>query len=382
MNKVFIITQGPFYYTKTGEYHIGGIQTYIRRLIDIFVEVGYRTYVINDGIETLTVQLENNATYVQVPVEKDRVRALVKRAEQLGDIQNDLLLFSTSTEIMPSRFKHVLGIQHGIYWDSSVVRGVNLKNYISMAVLRSLQTVQQIKWHRTVGTLVCVDANYVNWLRACAGDFNLDYVYIPNFAEVPRNKKKNSSGSNINILFARRFVKQRGIELLIDALPTILDKYPHTTLTIAGQGEGLSKLHATFDNYGERVCFTQYDANDSVDFHLNYDIALVPSLYSEGTSLSLLEAMSAGCACIATDVGGLSNIIINGHNGILIRPRSSDLVKALSKVIDNKDERLYLANNAMQTVKDSFSIEVWKNRWIDFINSYYPANDKPARKDD
>ena len=158
------------------------------------------------------------------------------------------------------------------------------------------------------------------------------------------------------------------------ALPPVLDKYTNVSLTIAGQGNGLVQLHSTFDKYGERVEFTQYDAMESVDFHFSYDIAMVPSLYSEGTSLSLLEAMSAECACIATDIGGLSNVIINHHNGVLIRPIVEDLRKAVTYLLDNEEERLYLAMNARQTIRDSFSSNMWAERWRQFLGDYYPAD--------
>ena len=134
------------------------------------------------------------------------------------------------------------------------------------------------------------------------------------------------------------------------------------------------RLKATFEKYGERVDFTKFDTTESVDFHTAYDIAMVPSLYSEGTSLSLLEAMSAGCACIATDVGGLSNIIINGHNGILIRPDAGDLRNATELLIKNKEKRLYLAENAKRTVLDSFTYEIWSERWNSFLATYFPAS--------
>ncbi len=374
MKKVFIITGGAFFDFTTKEYHIGGIQTYIRRLVKVLLDIGYTPYILNTGFKDETGYLDNGAMYVQVSAKKGDMKSLVRKAESIGNIENDLLLFSTSTEIVKSNFKRVLGIQHGIYWDTDNIRGIRLKNFLTLSILRTAQMLQQIKWHRIVGTLVCVDANYVNWLRACSGDFGLKYTYIPNCAAKPKKGRITPLDNNIRILYARRFVKQRGIDLLMAALPPVLDKYPNASLTIAGQGAGLANLHATFDKYNDRVDFTQYDAMESVDFHLSYDIAIVPSLFSEGTSLSLLEAMSAGCACVATDIGGLSNVIINGHNGILIRPIAEDLREAVTYLINNKERRLYLAKNAKQTIKDSFSLEIWRKRWKDFLLKYYPPN--------
>lgn len=374
MRNVFIIVGGPFYYTNTKRYHIGGIQTYVRRLINLFSHSGYYTYVINDGEKDDSVSLGNGVIYIQVSAKTGDIKALVRKAEVLGDLDNDILLFSTSTEVVKSNFKHKIGIQHGIYWDTNTIRGFMPSNYLTLSILRSAQMVQQIRRHRMVGTLICVDVNYVNWLRACGGIFDLKYVYIPNCAAKPTKDRIISSDNNLKLLYARRFVKPRGIELLMEALPPVLDMYPNVTLTIAGQGMGQSSLQETFKRFGNRVIFTQYDALESVDFHLSYDIAMVPSLYSEGTSLSLLEAMSAGCACVATDVGGLSNIIIDRHNGILIRPKAEDLRDAVSYLIENKEQRLCLAKTAKQTIDDSFGIGIWTQRWENFLLKFYPPD--------
>lgn len=374
MKKVYIITGGAFYYFQTQKYHIGGIQTYIRRLVNVLIAANYLPFILNTGDNDQSGVLDNGATYLQVAAKKGDMKALVRKAEEEGNIDKDLLLFSTSSEIVKSRFKHVLGIQHGIYWDTDVIRGIKPKSLLPMAILRGAQMMQQINWHRMVGTLVCVDANYVNWMRATAGNFGLKYVYIPNCADKPTKERTDFRDNKIRILYARRFVKLRGIDLLMEALPPILDKYSNVLLTIAGQGKGLTQLHTTFDKYGERVTFTQYDAMESVGFHLSYDIAMVPSLYSEGTSLSLLEAMSAGCACVATDVGGLSNVIINRHNGILIRPIAEDLQKAVTFLIEREDQRKHLAKNAIETIRDSFSSDLWAERWTHFLSEYYPAD--------
>ncbi|WP_420491566.1 glycosyltransferase [Neobacillus drentensis] len=53
------------------------------------------------------------------------------------------------------------------------------------------------------------------------------------------------------------------------------------------------------------------------------------NLGSEGTSLSLLEAMAAKCAEIATNVGGMTNIILDNYNGLIINPDESELYLAL-----------------------------------------------------
>ena len=96
---------------------------------------------------------------------------------------------------------------------------------------------------------------------------------------------------------------------------------------------------------------------------LSHDIAVIPSLGSEGTSLSAIEAMSAGCAVVATCVGGLTNIIIDGYNGKLATPDEDELYEVLYKVITDGELRHRLAERAHTTVNESFSIDIWRERW-------------------
>ena len=113
----------------------------------------------------------------------------------------------------------------------------------------------------------------------------------------------------------------------------------------------------------------KYSSKEALEFHYGYDIALVPSIASEGTSLSLLEAMSAGCYCIATATGGMSNIMIDGFNGAIIKPTAESLYSAICNAIEDDETRYVQALNAYNMVSASFSIEMWKKRWNMFIDS-------------
>ena len=92
------------------------------------------------------------------------------------------------------------------------------------------------------------------------------------------------------------------------------------------------------------------------------DITLIPSLYSEGTSLSCLEAMASGNAVIATNIGGLPDLVISGYNGLLIEPSVSALREALSTLCDNPDKRRQLGKRA-QEVAGAFNIDIWRSKW-------------------
>lgn len=111
---------------------------------------------------------------------------------------------------------------------------------------------------------------------------------------------------------------------------------------------------AAFNN----VSFISYKSSESLDIHADKHIAVVPTIGSEGTSLSLLEAMSAQCAVIASNVGGMTNIILDDFNGLMVNAGDSlDLYRAMKRLIDNPTVMNRLSENAYKTVKQAFSYD-------------------------
>lgn len=362
MDKVLILYR-RYYDQKRERYEIGGIETYIRNLCKIVVELGAEPHVLVPSAgknDCLTLPSGEWVHFVSCSI--DDTFALVKKAYEIGDVQEDILIFATSTMIVQTRFVNAIGIQHGIYWDTTTIHDIALSGRMVSVIARSIQAKQILSSHSVVSHMVCVDLNYVNWMRALSVDNRLPYIYIPNFADTTTPISKRSNDGVIRVVFARRFEAIRGCELLMDVMPRVLTEHPEIELTIAGTGSMEARLQETFGD-NPRVEFTRYDANESISFHSQFDIALVPSIASEGTSLSLLEAMAAGCAVVATDVGGMSNIVLSGHNGLLVRPEANDLYTAVSILIDNSGLRDRLALNACQTVTDSFSRDRWAESW-------------------
>jgi len=94
---------------------------------------------------------------------------------------------------------------------------------------------------------------------------------------------------------------------------------------------------------------------------------VVPTLASEGTSLSLLEAMGAGCAVVASNIGGINNIILNNYNGMLTMPFTENIMQGIEYLVNNPEERKRVAKNAMDTIRYSFNAERWADSWLEVV---------------
>lgn len=100
----------------------------------------------------------------------------------------------------------------------------------------------------------------------------------------------------------------------------------------------------------------------------NFDLFVLPS-YTEGFPNALLEAMMAGRCVIATNVGGVSEVIEDGYNGLLVKPGDHrELSRAIRTVILNPQLQKYLALKGRELVSKNFTltrqaeatIRIWK----------------------
>ena len=97
-------------------------------------------------------------------------------------------------------------------------------------------------------------------------------------------------------------------------------------------------------------------------------LVLIPTLSTEGTSLSCIEAMASGSTIITTCVGGLSNLIIDNHNGYLTKPTFENLDKTIKEILKkdiNEINRIRM--NSFNSFRNTFSIESWKEKWINIL---------------
>ena len=263
-----------------------------------------------------------------------------------------------------------MALQHGIYWDVPVAEAeTNKLIFVKTVVRKSLDAIKMLRNGAYFDLLVCVDYNYVNWYRALMPCPKTKLVTIPNFAPIfpPVEKPKDI----VNIMFARRFVPFRGTRVFGWAIKRILSEFQNVHITLAGWGPDEDWLHKQLDEFGERVEFTTYKSEDSFSIHSDKHIAVIPTVGSEGTSLSLLEAMSSQCAVIGSDVGGITNILIDGYNG-LITPAGdiNKLYESIKLLIVNPEVRNYIANKGYETITKGFSFDIWKTKWIKTIKEY------------
>lgn len=135
----------------------------------------------------------------------------------------------------------------------------------------------------------------------------------------------------------------KGVHLLIEALIELKDEMPRYRMFLVGDHvldkfeNFIKSLHHRITESGlsDRIVFTGW-RKDATTILSQMDLLVHPS-FTEGVPKSVIEAMSLGLPVIITDVGGASELIHNGENGIVINSESiSEIKSALRKLISNR----------------------------------------------
>jgi glycosyltransferase involved in cell wall biosynthesis len=369
MDRNVYIICSSFYDFSLNKKIIGGVETYISNLIPLFVENGFRPKLFQFGIKNLETTIDGvfiKSVGGSQKAAKRFPKKLFKGAILDFDKTRDVLLFADDWLVVKNTIPNSIAIQHGIYWDVPQKQ----RNLLKMLFSGLLFTYKQMKRSSYTKRVVCVDFNYINWLRAQLDNVEAKITVIPNFSNILSEDSIHKDNEKIKIIFARRLQPFRGTRVFSDAISRLLKEGYDLDITIAGSGPDEKYMREKLKEYEKNILFTEYASFDSLKIHSDKNIAVIPTIGSEGTSLSLLEAMASECAVVCTNVGGMTNIVINNHNGIMIDANNADqLYDAIKELIDCPEKRKKIAKNAYKTICQSFSFERWAGEWRKIIST-------------
>ena len=168
-------------------------------------------------------------------------------------------------------------------------------------------------------------------------------------------QRQASNAEEKLIVSVGRFSQEKGHRYLIEALNLLKRQDITWRCTFLGEGELETEL---------RTLVTAYELSAQIEFPgfyedvfsvlLTADVFVLPSLH-ESSPNALIEAMGIGMPCIASDVGGIVDLIENGKDGLRVPPKDSEaLASALDRVLTNPDFATALGRNARTTIQQKF----------------------------
>ncbi len=275
-------------------------------------------------------------------------------------------------------------------WTADVMGRVAAFMAKTPVVISTAQNVDVWKtwWHRLIDKilsfktdrLIAVSEAVKKYYHQKVGIPSEKIIYIPNAVEV----EKYSRTVDVKYLYNEfdlkeqdfilacigRLTHQKGQAYLLEALHFLRVKYPNLRVLFVGDGEDREKLESMVKQLEimDLVRFVGYrnDINQILKFSHSL---ILPSLF-EGLPLCVLEAMAAAKPIIATNIGGVDELLVDNESGIIVEPQDPGaLTKAIEKLMLLPDQGQQMGLRAQKVVIDKFSIELAARETVElFLN--------------
>lgn len=384
-NKIGVMT-ASFLGFKGDNYYSGGAERYLIDLSGLCEKMGFELVIYQYGdfpwmrrFKNIDViSLSRNGLNTEI-FSTEKIQAFNRSYYDQANNAMILNIYSAFFEAWPFAANPSIGISHGVAWDgpsSSYNSGIQF-----------WETNRRfIEGAKACDKLVSVDTNTANWFQTI--DFNVGHQMevVTNYVDLdhfyPRNNYLEPIEDRLVILYPRRLYSARGLYIVLDILDDLLEKYPQVEFHFVGKGFEEDTVHVEQKRkrWKDRVKWFWKDPEEMNEVYREADITLIPTLHSEGTSLSCLEAMASGNAVVATRIGGLTDLVINNYNGMLIDPNSVALKHALYSMLDNPQKLDKFKKNALNVAR-SFSKKNWELSWSTIINTSLNKSVKESSKD-
>lgn len=150
----------------------------------------------------------------------------------------------------------------------------------------------------------------------------------------------------------------KGHDVLIHAMPRVLEKIPKAVLMIVGEGrlEACLKKQVEDLALNDHVVFNP-TVNRTSEYLGLFDIFVMPSL-QEGLGLAVIEAQAAGLPVVASRVGGIPSLIENGKTGLMVEPGNSQgLAEAMIEVLEDRQRAQEMGRCAREFIEQEFTAD-------------------------
>ncbi|MFA4930461.1 MAG: glycosyltransferase family 4 protein [Patescibacteria group bacterium] len=370
---------------------VGGAEVYLYDLSKYLLSLGHRVKVIQSG--------EKNDEFIYDGIEVKTIK-LPGICRKIGFIPENYYEFNWFwikyldksvdrvhlhylQHAWPFASKDMTATCHGIDWDIPKNEYIYYQKqvypspykyllrpfyYFNRFSNRKIFTKYGIKHLKKI---LSVDSSLLRYVQSEYPDFRkkinviFNYVDVNIFKPLPIDPifSEKFKGKFI-ILFPRNLSINRGVHYIIEAMKIVIKKYPEVLLLITGDGIAKKYILKIINDYNlskNVILLGRLNHYSELPKYYNLaDLVVIPTAYSEGTSLSCLEAMATGKPVIATNIGGLYDIINSGQNGLIVQPDYREIAQGIIKILDDGTLRLNLGNSALETIKGKFSKEIWE----------------------
>lgn len=197
-------------------------------------------------------------------------------------------------------------------------------------------------------------------------------LVIYNGVDLQRFKPSVTPHRVLSVLYVGELNENKGVEDFLAVLNILANKYPAVIWQLAGVGEleNAVRLAAT-----KQKSLVVRGIEDSIEEVLvRSDVMVVPTRTHEAFSFIAAEAAACGLPVVATRVGGLNEVVVNGETGILVEPSQPEAIAAaVTQLLDNPALRETMGLHARLRCLENFEL----NRMVAEYNALYNKLDLP-----
>jgi glycosyltransferase involved in cell wall biosynthesis len=230
---------------------------------------------------------------------------------------------------------------------------------------------------RFVDTFVCPSRALSDWMQKSMHLSNV--THIPNFIRHPPSAEA-SFPDPFHLLFVGRLSSEKGVDVLISALPLILQRHPEAHLSIIGDGPERSDLQDLARGLGveKHTNFMGQLDNTQLGAHyLQSAVCIQSSRWLENGPISGIEALAYGRPLVAADTGGLPEMVDEGVTGFTFeRDNQRDLAAKVMKLLGRQDLLREFGENARKRFENIYTVE----RHVEELLSIYAEALKKGAK--
>lgn len=199
-----------------------------------------------------------------------------------------------------------------------------------------------------------------------------EFFSVASFSDPEGERKKlrdelSIKNDEIVFLFVGRLAAEKGIYELIDVFEELRNQHRIKLILIGPFEQDYGIISNNYKNKIETnngiLFLGRFD--DVRPYYLLSDVFVLPS-YREGLPGAVLEAGAMGLPCIVTDINGCNEIIRDGFNGLLVKPKDrTSLKNAMQKLIEDSPLRIKLAGNARKAVISKYERHIIWNALLE-----------------
>ena len=199
-------------------------------------------------------------------------------------------------------------------------------------------------------------------------------VYDKFIQESTLSKVRGIIGASSPVIVTlARLEDRKGHRIILDALSSLIYKYPNLLYIIAGDGPNKETIKLYVKNLGleKNICFLGWITEPEKSVILkNSDLfVMTPHLDKEsveGFGMVFIDAAFHGLATVGTDTGGIPDAIIDGKTGLIAKTSNlKDITSKIDDLLSNKEKRRSLGKTGLENAKEKFT---WKSKIEEYYN--------------